>query len=41
MPMTAQQVYPDTFKLSEQHSTADIDLLLLNMVSAQSAQITY
>ena len=39
MPMTAQQVYPDTFKLSEQHSTADIDLLLLNMVSAQSAQI--
>ena len=39
MPMTAQQVYPDTFKLSEQHLTADIDLLLLNMVSAQSAQI--
>ena len=34
--MTAQQVYPDTFKLAEQNKTADIDLLLLDMVSAQS-----
>ena len=37
--MTAQQVYPDTFKLAEQNKTADIDLLLLNMVSAQSEQL--
>lgn len=37
--LTAQQVYPDTFKLAEQNKTADIDLLLLNMVSAQSEQL--
>ena len=37
--MTAQQVYPDTFKLAEQNKTADIDLLLLDMVSAQSEQL--
>ena len=39
MTMTAQQVYPDTFKLQEQRSTADIDLLLLDMVAAQSAEL--
>jgi len=37
--MTAQQIYPDTFKLAEQNKTADIDLLLLDMVSAQSEQL--
>lgn len=37
--LTAQQVYPDTFKLAEQNKTADIDLLLLDMVSAQSEQL--
>ncbi|MBR6064825.1 MAG: DUF3078 domain-containing protein [Paludibacteraceae bacterium] len=37
--MTAQQVYPDTFKLAEQNKTADIDLLLLDMVSAQSEKL--
>ena len=39
IPLSAQQVYPDTFKLAEQNKTADIDLLLLNMVSAQSEQL--
>ena len=37
--LAAQQVYPDTFKLHEQRSTADIDLLLLDMVAAQSAEL--
>ena len=37
--LTAQQIYPDTFKLAEQNKTADIDLLLLDMVSAQSEQL--
>lgn len=37
--MTAQNLYPDTFKLQEQHTTADIDVLLLDMVSAQSAAL--
>ena len=39
MTMTAQQIYPDTFKLQDQHITADIDMLLLDMVAAQSAEI--
>lgn len=39
MTMTAQQLYPDTFKLHEQRSTADMDILLLNLVAEQSAQI--
>ena len=39
MNVTAQNLYPDTFKLQDQHSTADIDLLLLDMVAAQSAEI--
>lgn len=34
--LAAQQVYPDTFKLSEQKSTASLDLYLLDMVAAQS-----
>lgn len=37
--LAAQQIYPDTFKLAEQNKTADIDLLLLNMVSEQSEQL--
>lgn len=37
--LAAQQIYPDTFKLAEQNKTADIDLLLLDMVSAQSEQL--
>ena len=39
IPLSAQQIYPDTFKLAEQNKTADIDLLLLDMVSAQSEQL--
>ena len=39
MHVAAQQVYPDTFKLAEQNKTVDIDLLLLDMVAAQSAEI--
>ena len=39
MNVTAQNLYPDTFKLQDQHTTADIDLLLLDMISAQSAQL--
>ena len=37
--LAAQQLYPDTFKLQDQHKTADIDLLLLDMISAQSAEL--
>ena len=37
--LAAQQVYPDTFRLQDQHITADVDLLLLDMVAAQSAEI--
>ena len=36
MHVAAQQVYPDTFKLSEQNNTVDMDLLLLDMVAEQS-----
>lgn len=39
MNMAAQQVYPDTFRLQDQQTTADIDLVLLDLVSAQSEQI--
>ena len=39
MSMTAQQLYTDTFKLSEQLGTADMDALLLDMVARQSEQI--
>ena len=37
--MTAQQLYTDTFRLSDQQTTADMDALLLDMVSQQSEQI--
>ena len=37
--LAAQQLYTDTFKLSEQRTTADIDALLLDMVAQQSEQI--
>ena len=43
MNMTAQndsiRLYPDTFKLQEQKQTADMDMLLLNMVARQSAEL--
>ena len=39
MHVAAQQVYPDTFKLAEQNKTADIDLLLLDMVAEQSREL--
>lgn len=37
--VTAQQLYADTFKISNQPSTADIDLVLLDMVAQQSEQL--
>lgn len=37
--MSAQQLYTDTFKLAEQEKTADIDLLLLDMVGKQSIEL--
>ena len=37
--LAAQQLYTDTFKLSEQRTTADIDALLLDMVAQQSEQL--
>jgi len=37
--MTAQQLYPDTFKLAEQDKTADMDALLLDMVNRQSREL--
>ena len=37
--MAAQQVYTDTFKLQDQQQTADIDLLLLDLVHQQSEQL--
>ena len=43
MNMTAQndsiRLHPDTFKLQEQKQTADMDLLLLDMVARQSAAL--
>lgn len=39
MNMAAQTLYPDTFKLQDQQATADIDLVLLDLVSQQSEQI--
>ena len=39
MNMAAQQLYPDTFKLQDQTTTASMDAYLLNMVAEQSAQI--
>ncbi len=37
--MMAQQVYTDTFKLQDQQQTADIDLVLLDLVAQQSEQL--
>lgn len=37
--MTAQQLYPDTFRLSEQVQTVEPDAVLLEMVEEQSAQL--
>ena len=39
MNVTAQQLYTDTFRLQDQPTTADIDLVLLDMIAQQSAQI--
>ena len=37
--LAAQQLYTDTFRLTDQKMTADMDLLLLDMVAEQSAQL--
>ena len=37
--MTAQQLYPDTFRLSEQVQTVEPDAVLLEMVEEQSEQL--
>ena len=37
--LTAQQLYTDTFRLQDQQQTADIDLYLLDLVAAQSAEL--
>ena len=37
--MTAQQLYPDTFKLAEQQTTVNMDEVLLDMVAAQSIEL--
>lgn len=39
MHVAAQQVYPDTFKLSEQDYTVSMDEMLLDMVARQSAEL--
>ena len=39
MNVTAQQLYADTVKLADRQTTADLDAVLLDMVSAQSEQI--
>ena len=39
MNVAAQQLYPDTFKLQDQTTTADMDVLLLDIVGKQSEQI--
>ena len=39
MSMTAQQVYPDTFKLQDQNMAADLDMYLLDLVGKQSAEL--
>ena len=41
MTMTAQQLYPDTFKLAEQQTTVNMDEVLLDMVAAQSAELHF
>ena len=37
--LAAQQLYTDTFRLNDQKMTADMDLLLLDMVAEQSVQL--
>jgi len=37
--LAAQQLYRDTFRLQDQDMTADIDLLLLDMIAEQSQQL--
>ena len=37
--LAAQQLYPDTFKLQDMNQTADVDVLLLDMIAAQSAEL--
>lgn len=39
MNVTAQQLYPDTFKLADRQMTVDMDAVLLDMVAEQSEQI--
>lgn len=39
MTMTAQQLYPDTFRLADQDKTATMDGYLLDLVSTQSAEL--
>ena len=36
MPLTAQQLYTDTFRLDEQKATVEMDALLLDLVNEQS-----
>ena len=37
--LAAQQLYPDTFRLQDQDMTADIDMLLLDLIAEQSEQL--
>ena len=37
--LAAQQLYPDTFKLQDMNQTADVDVLLLDLVAAQSTEL--
>ena len=39
IPLTAQQVYPDTFRLQDQKAVVDVDRLLLDLVAEQSAAL--
>lgn len=39
MNMAAQQLYTDTFRLHDQKMTADMDVILLDMIAEQSQQI--
>ena len=38
--LAAQQLYTDTFRLHEQKTTADMDVILLDMIAEQSQQMT-
>jgi len=39
MYVAAQQIYPDTFRLADQSKTAEMDIVLLEMVARQSAEL--